>query len=495
MNKENHILIKRPENLKEWIDYLADEQFPVLSKTMSRLGNLDDFVNDLPSEMASIILQDPNMTARVLKMVNSAHYNVGLKKINTVSRAVMFLGYDVIRSICLSSGVFQQLLKKDPSERLLRGISSSFQSAVQSQQFSEARNDENPEELFIASMLFHMGEMAFWTFGGTAAKEINELMVKEGFTQLEAQEEILGFRLSELTYGLAERWGMGNILLNALRRQDTPESDSRNIILSHRLINVASRGWGKPITKKVINELSTYSKLSIEDTRKVIINSAEQTVEVLKGHGFTELINNISFPPGTKIDISEYQPKKVKVVKKRDKKELKRPNQEAIDNILNELETLERESDELDVNFVLQLVLEGVHRGVGMDRGLVSFIDHNSGKLAGKYAVQDRNTNLVTDFEFTIASTPLFQNAIKEKKCIWSKKAVHGPMAGELLAKFKVMLGTNDFLAGPLLIQSRPIGMYYADRQISDQKLTISDFEAFTVVVKRANEILDSFGR
>ncbi|PCJ48137.1 MAG: hypothetical protein COA74_09720 [Gammaproteobacteria bacterium] len=488
-------MIKRPESLKEWIDYLADEEFPVLSKTMSRLGSLDDFVNDFASEMASIILQDPNMTARVLKMANSAHYNVGLKKINTISRAVMFLGYDVIRSICLSSGVFQQLLKKDPSERLLRGISSSFQSAVQSQQFSESRNDENPEELFIASMLFHMGEMAFWTFGGTAAEEINELMTEEGFTQLEAQEEVLGFRLSELTYGLAQRWGMGNVLLNALRRKDTPESASRNIILSHRLLNVASRGWGKPSTKKVINELSSYAKLSLEDTRKIIISSAEQTVEVLKGHGFTELINNISFPPGTKIDLSEYQPKKIKITKKRGKKELKAPNKDVINNILNELETMENESTELDINFVLQLVLEGVHRGVGMDRGLVAFIEQSSGKLVGKYAVQDRNSSLVSDFSFTIASTPLFQSVIKDKKCIWSKKAVHGPMAGELLAKFKVILGSNDFLAGPILIQGRPMGMYYSDRQITGQKLTLSDFDAFKMVINRANQILESFGR
>ena len=488
-------MIKRPETLEDWINYLAEEEFPVLSETMSRLGSLDDFVADFPSEMASIILQDPNMTARVLKMANSAYYNVGLKKINTVSRAVMFLGFDTIRSICLSSGVFQQLLKRDSSERLLRGISSSFQAAVQSQQFSEARNDKNPEELFIASMLFHMGEMAFWTFGGAAAKEINELMLEEGFTQIQAQEEILGFRLSELTFGLAERWGMGNVLLNALHRQDTPDSDSRNIILSHRLLNVSNKGWTQTSTKRVIKELSDYTKLSLPDMRKVIVDSAEQTVEVLKGHGFTQLINNLNFPPGTTIDSSLYQPKEVKIVKKRAKAQLKAPDQEAIDNILNDLKILEEDEKELDVNFVLQLVLEGIHRGVGMDRTLVSLIESGTGKLNGKYAVQDRNTSLVEDFKFTLEATPLFNKVVKEKKVVWSHKAVYGPMAGELLAKFKVMLGSNDFLAGPLMVQGRAIGLYYADRQLCNQKLTLDDLQAFKVVVERANQILESFGR
>ncbi len=486
-------MIRRPETLEDWINYLAEEEFPVLSETMSRLGNLDDFVNDFASEMASIILQDPNMTARVLKMANSAYYNVGLKKINTVSRAVMFLGYDAIKTICLSSGIFQQLLKKDPTERLLRGISGSFQAAVQSQQFAEAREDSNPEELFIASMLFHMGDMAFWTFGGAAAREVNALMVEEGVTQLEAQEEILGFRLTELTYGLAERWGMGNVLLNALQRKDTLETDSHNIILSHRLLNVSSKGWVNPRTKKVILEIAEYTHLSLDETRAVIVNSAEQTVEVLKGHGFIDLVKNLSFPPDIKINIDQYRPKKINIVKKRPKSIKKAPDQTIIDNILNELQTMDEGEDELNINLILQLVLEGIHRGVGMDRSLVSLISAD-GKLKGKYAIQDRNSNIVSDFNFTISSTPLFQDVIKNNISIWSLKAVHGAMAGELLAKFKVILGSNDFLAGPLLVQGKAIGIYYSDRQFSGQKITLKELKAFETVLKRANSILEHFG-
>ena len=486
-------MLKRPETLEDWVNYLAKEEFPVLSETMSRLGNLDDFVNDFSSEMSSIILQDPNMTARVLKMANSAYYNVSRTKISTISRAVMFLGYDTIRSICLSSGVFQQLLKRDPSERLLRGISGSFQAAVQSQEFAKLKGNTNPEELFISSMLFHMGEMAFWTFGGNAAKEINQLMVEEGFTQIEAQEEVLGFRLSQLTYGLAERWGMSNVLLNALQRKDTPESDSRNIILSHRLLNTAIKGWNNPRTKKVIRDLSSYTESPIETTRQVITDSAEQTVEVLKGHGFHDLIGNLNFPPGTSIDTSEYKPTRVSIVKKRAVDEIKKPNQDVIDSIMSEMEMLESDEKELDINFILQLALEGIHRGVGMDRAMFSLLDQK-GKLVGKHAVQDKQTSLTDDFSFTMEATPLFQDVIKKKKSVWSHKAVRGPMASELLAKFQVMLGTNDFLAGPLTVQGKPIGMYYADRQITKQKITLSDYRAFIALVDRANTILNNFG-
>ncbi|MCP4271820.1 MAG: hypothetical protein GY781_07610 [Gammaproteobacteria bacterium] len=128
-----------------------------------------------------------------------------------------------------------------------------------------------------------------------------------------------------------------------------------------------------------------------------------------------------------------------------------------------------------------------------MDRSLVSLISAD-GKLKGKYAVQDRNSNIVSDFNFTLSSTPLFKNVINKNICIWSLKAVHGAMAGELLAKFKVMLGSNDFLAGPLLVQGKAIGIYYADRQFSGQKITLKDLKAFQTVLDRANSILKHFG-
>jgi len=486
-------MLPKLETLNDWVNYLANEEFPVLSETMSRLGSLDDFVTDFPSEMSSIILQDPNMTARVLKMANSAYYNLGRTKISTVSRAVMFLGYDTIRSICLSSGVFQQLLKKDPSERLLRGISSSFQAGVQSQEIARSRGDKQPEELFISSMLFHMGEMAFWTFGGSAAKEINRLMVEEGYEQLDAQKEVLGFRLSELTYGLAKRWGMSDVLLSALQRKDTSDSASRNIILSHRLLNTSTKGWNNPKTKQVIRDLSTYTNSDVEHTRQMIIDSAEQTVEVLKGHGFHDLIANLNFPPGTSIDVSGYEPKRVKIIKKRTKDEIKKPNQEVIDNIMEELDILHNNDKKLDINFVLQLVLEGIHRGVGMDRALVALLSGPK-KLLGKYAVQDRTTTIVDDFSFSLDTTPLFNKVIKDHKVVWSRKAVFGAMSGELLAKFQVILGTSDFLVGPLMVQGKAIGLYYADRNITKQDFALSELNAFEQVVKIANSTLADFG-
>ena len=74
----------------------------------------------------------------------------------------------------------------------------------------------------------------------------------------------------------------------------------------------------------MIRDLSSYTNSDVEHSRQLIIMSAEQTVEVLKGHGFHDLIANLNFPPGTNIDVSAYEPKRVKIINKRKKDEIKK---------------------------------------------------------------------------------------------------------------------------------------------------------------------------
>jgi len=56
------------------------------------------------------------------------------------------------------------------------------------------------------------------------------------------------------------------------------------------------------------------------------------------------------------------------------------------------------------------------------------------------------------------------------------------------------MLGSNDFLAGPILLHGKAIGMYYSERQFSGQKLTLKDLNEFQSVIESANSILQHFG-
>ena len=109
--------------LNEWFERLRKVELPVFGEVAVEVSRLTEKKGASNSELTSIILQDPSMTARVLKIANSAFYS-SHSRVTTVSRAITLLGFDVVGRICLSVALLDSLLKKKPRKMLLRELAS-----------------------------------------------------------------------------------------------------------------------------------------------------------------------------------------------------------------------------------------------------------------------------------------------------------------------------------------------------------------------------------
>jgi len=81
---------------------LTRQDMPIFAQSMKNIQGLSERRDSSLSELAHVVLQDAALTARMLKLANSVHFNKGFRRINTISRAVVMLGYDTVRSLCLS---------------------------------------------------------------------------------------------------------------------------------------------------------------------------------------------------------------------------------------------------------------------------------------------------------------------------------------------------------------------------------------------------------
>ena len=61
------------------------------------------------SDLAYIILRDPALTARLLRVANNVLVNPGGCTINTVSRAVVVLGFGAVQQMSLSIAIIESL--------------------------------------------------------------------------------------------------------------------------------------------------------------------------------------------------------------------------------------------------------------------------------------------------------------------------------------------------------------------------------------------------
>ena len=146
------------KSLEAWVHRISEQDIPIFKHTVTAIAEVTQDDDSSASELAKVILQDASLTARILKIANSIAYNPSGVPINTISRAVFFIGFNTVRTISLSLAIIDALLKNRTREHVLEIMARSLHAAVQSRSFSEQRGDDSPEEVFIATLLYNLGK-------------------------------------------------------------------------------------------------------------------------------------------------------------------------------------------------------------------------------------------------------------------------------------------------------------------------------------------------
>ena len=113
MMQDNH-----PQSgLNAWLERIRDQELPIFGRTAEQIRALTDSDKAAVSQLADAILCDPGMTAKLLRIANSVIFNTSGPQITTVSRAVVMLGFDMVRQVALSVAFVDALLRGPVRER------------------------------------------------------------------------------------------------------------------------------------------------------------------------------------------------------------------------------------------------------------------------------------------------------------------------------------------------------------------------------------------
>jgi len=231
------------ENLNNWIVRISENELPIFKYTVLAINDVVSKDASSTSDLSRIILRDANLTARVLRVANSITYNPTGSKVSTVSRAIIYLGFNLVRDISMSLAIIDALLSGKAKEHALKLMAKSFHAAVQARNFSERRGDDAAEEVFIAALLRYVGEITFWCVAGEEGEQIIELMENRGFSAEMAQQEVLGFTLDQLTVGLTCDWHLSDLLHSAINKPNMDNPRIKDIVYALKLSESANESW------------------------------------------------------------------------------------------------------------------------------------------------------------------------------------------------------------------------------------------------------------
>lgn len=490
------------QNVNAWIKQLSDEDMPVFSGTVTSVTDAVNNERTSASDVAQIVLKDASLTTRLLKVSNSFHFNPTKQQISTVSRAVMVMGFDQVRALTLSMVLVDNLGKGQNRQKLVEEMGLAFHAATQAQELAIRLQAQNPEDIFVATLLSRLGQMAFWAFADDSAEALQQAM-ETGMDNLEAETEVLGFPLLSLTRGLSKSWSLGELLDDYVNKR-AGDDRIKFIECGNALATAATQGWDNAETEAVFKEMADKLDIKPAELKDMAFANAGKAKEVTKLYGSFEASREIPQPYVSLVDRDDEAEQSTTATDteqasantssaaitditdvNQEQPVFQKGDSDYLMTVMEEISTTVQ--DKASLGIVLEMVLEGIYRGVGADRAMFAILNPERTSLSCKYVLGDSADTLRQTLKIDVRKQEnIFNQIINTKKARFlssDPKLLGGTLSRETLK----LLGTPPYIVMPTIVRNKVIGVFMADRNASGREISQQDFLAFQQFCQQAN--------
>ncbi len=188
-----------------------------------------------------VIKHDPGLSARLLRLVNSAFYGFP-GQITSIARAITIIGIRELRDLVLATVVverFGHIPNKLMTMREFWRIS--VQSALlASEMGKQVPKSAGLESIFICGLLHEIGRLVIYAKIPELARAAILLTGGDQMEESEAERRTYGFDHYQLAAELARRWHLPGVIITTLQYHGCPE-EAEDFTRETALVTVASR--------------------------------------------------------------------------------------------------------------------------------------------------------------------------------------------------------------------------------------------------------------
>ena len=470
-------------SLANWVERISQQDMPVFGQTIQKMVQLTDDAEGSLAALAKLVLQDVGMTTRVLRMANSPYYNPLHYSISTISRAVVLMGINVVRSMCLSAVIVDTLIKGGVRDRVAGEIALSFHAAVQARALAIERHDSSPETVFIAALLQNVGEMVFWCVAGETGERLDQVLRRPGMTRAQAEFEVLGFNLKDLNQGLAKTWGLDDVLYTNNEGAKVKQR-MEWITLGHQLATQAGQGWDSEDAQPLFMHVAQQLQRPVEQVKPFLHKNASEAAQMVSGYGMKTAARKIPLAGSHAETLHDTDSKDEHATPPA---AFIHPDPMLQLKILREMSSLLNTRP--NINTLLEMVLEGIYRGVGLDRTLFALLAPDHRSLRPRLALGGDQDQWLSQFHLEIdrQNYNLLTKTLERKDSVWVEDSRAPQYLNQLPPGFAETVKATAFFLSPIIVNRQAIGLFYADRMPSGRLLDEESYESFKMFAQQAN--------
>ncbi len=222
--------------LREVVKKVQD--LPALPQITTRVLELINDPDSTPEDVGNLINQDQSLTAKVLRLANSAYYGFP-RRISTVTEATILLGFNTVRSLVMAASVSSLMggeLKGyalDAGELWRHSMAAAMAARLLALKSGQRRL---ADQAFVGGLLHDIGKVILDHYTGEAYREIVTLTGKEKIPFMDAETRVLGFNHATVGGLVIDRWNLPPQLVDAVKHHHSPgraEHDRTLVCLVH----------------------------------------------------------------------------------------------------------------------------------------------------------------------------------------------------------------------------------------------------------------------
>jgi len=419
-------------------------------KIISRLG---DDVDSGTREIASAILHDAALTAKLLRIANSSRNARGGRNVSTIDQVLAILGLNTVKSVAMSLALLDTLSHKPQSKQLHAEIVAAYFCGTLAFEVTRRNGSRySAQEAQVCGLMQNLGRMMSIFYLYEDIERSRKLQVEQNLAESDAVFQTLGVSFEEISAAIAVHWGLPDVLQNCLA-PETPEIAApvpNNAIEWQQQCSLFCRHVTDILFRFPENREKIEIANAIDFSRKALLLNEKDMLEWIEKCllDTDALLSEMAFPCNVEQARSF----------------LKKASERALD-MLSAQDTLVKDvshdGSQTPVEVIKQ-VLRYIHDHYNFDRTLICLPVGSASLIA--IAGVGRNAAQVTGKFRCSGSKPDIFRVIMARNLDTFIPDVSSPSLAKLIPEwYPAAVGAKSFVMLPLMNAGKLLGMLYGD--------------------------------
>jgi HD-like signal output (HDOD) protein len=223
-------------------DLLRDSrELSSLPQVMAEVIRVADDDGSSAGDIAGVIMKDPALSARLLRVVNSPYYGP-VRAISTINQAVVTLGVRAVKALALSASLYRLFDTPDSVVDRIRFWRHSLEVAIACREIAQVCTYRPAEEAFVAGLMHDVGILVLEANFGDQFRRIWKL-VESGESLVKLEESAWGTNHARVAKFLLDQWKLPGFLGDAISYHHDVYTEDHNLPQNRlgRIVNLGDR--------------------------------------------------------------------------------------------------------------------------------------------------------------------------------------------------------------------------------------------------------------